>query len=106
MGFGAGLPLLLGRALLAGVGFAALDIASEVSLQQHVPRAMLSRVTACGDLLSFSAIPVGRLAVGPLSARFGAPAVALVGGIAFAVVSSRRCWCPRCAISPRRSGPA
>ncbi|WP_433562781.1 MFS transporter [Nocardia sp. CA-151230] len=87
LGFGAGLPVLLGCAFLAGVGFTALDIASEVSLQQHVPRDMLSRVTASGDLLSYAAIPVGQLAVGPLTARFGASPVALVGGFAFVMVS-------------------
>ncbi|MFE3224620.1 MFS transporter [Nocardia sp. NPDC059228] len=87
LGFGAGLPMLLGCAFLAGVGFTALDIASEVSLQQHVPRDMLSRVTAYGDLLSYAAIPAGQLMVGPLAARFGASPVTLVGGFAFAAVS-------------------
>ncbi|MVU82030.1 MFS transporter [Nocardia sp. ET3-3] len=87
LGFGAGLPTVLGCAFVAGMGFTALDIAWEVSVQQHVPRAMLSRVSAYGDLLSYIAIPAGQLAVGPLSGRFGAYPVALAGGIAFALAS-------------------
>ncbi|MEU4742110.1 MFS transporter [Actinosynnema sp. NPDC023658] len=89
VGLGLGLPApwLVACAFVAGSGFSALGVTSDTAVQQHVPRAALSRVGAYADLLSYVAIPVGQLLVGPAVARWGAAPVALVCGLGFAVAS-------------------
>lgn len=49
-------------------------------MQEHVDRGMLSRISSIDELLSFVAIPVGMVVVGPLAAVFGAGRVAVVAG--------------------------
>ena len=61
-------------AALAGVGFEIFGVFWELSLQQHVPRDRLSRVSSYDALGSFVAIPVGQVLAGPLSAAIGVDA--------------------------------
>jgi hypothetical protein len=93
----AGLPLLaLGlsgqtwlvaaAAFVGGLGFTVAAIIWESTLQAAVPEESLSRVAAYDDLLSYVAIPLSQLAVGPLAANLGAKAVSVVCGMAFIVV--------------------
>lgn len=70
-------------AFVGGLGFTLAAITWESTLQQSVPNEALSRVAAYDDLLSYLAIPLSQLAVGPLSSTFGAPKVALTCGIAY-----------------------
>jgi len=85
LGFRADLPALLICAFVAGLGVAVAGITWDTALQQNIPRDVLSRVASCDDLLSYGAIPVGQLLVGPAAARWGGPAVILWSGIAYAV---------------------
>jgi len=87
VGLGLSAPWLIGCAFVAGLGFTALDVTWDTSVQQHVPRAALSRVCAYSDLLSYAAIPVGQLLVGPAAERWGGAAVALCCGLAFAAAA-------------------
>jgi MFS family permease len=93
----AGLPLLAvglsgdawivaAAAFVGGLGFTVAAITWESTLQAAVPEESLSRVAAYDDLLSYLAIPLSQLAVGPLAATYGAKEVSLVCGIAFMVV--------------------
>ncbi|WNV86353.1 MFS transporter [Umezawaea sp. Da 62-37] len=85
LGTGADLPVLMVCAFVAALGFTVSGVTWETALQQHVPQDVLSRVSSYDDLLSFGAIPVGLLLVGPAADRWGAEAVTLVCGLVFAV---------------------
>lgn len=87
VGLGLSAPWLMGCAFLAGLGFTALGVTWDTSMQQHVPRAALSRIGAYSDLLSYAAIPVGQLLVGPAAQRWGGTAVALCCGLTFAAAA-------------------
>jgi hypothetical protein len=90
----AGLPLLAiglsgqawvvaAAAFIGGLGFTVAGITWETAIQTAVPAEALSRVTAYDDLLSYLAIPVSQLAVGPLAESYGAARVSIVCGIAY-----------------------
>jgi MFS family permease len=87
LGLGLAVPWLAGCAFVGALGFTVEGIAWDTALQQHVPRTMLSRVASFDDLLSYAAIPVGELLVGPAAARFGGKAVALCCGIGYALAT-------------------
>ncbi|MFJ2092267.1 MFS transporter [Streptomyces sp. NPDC087901] len=74
-------PWLLAAAFAAGLGSAVTAVAWDTSLQEHVPPHALSRVASYDDLLSYVAIPVGQLSVGPLAQTYGAFHVATGAGI-------------------------
>lgn len=82
---GAGLhaPYLIAAAFVAGLGSAVASVSWDTSLQEHVPPTALSRVCSFDDLLSYAAIPVGQLSVGPLASAFGGFRVATVAGIIY-----------------------
>ncbi len=80
-------PWLLTAAFVGGLGSSALGIAWDTSLQEHVPTESLSRVSSFDDLLSYIAIPVGQLLVGPLSSALGGFQVALIAGLLYAVAA-------------------
>lgn len=90
----AGLPLLaIGlsgqawvvgvAAFIGGLGFTVAAITWETALQASVPAASLSRVAAYDDLLSYLAIPLSQIAVGPLAQAYGASQVSIVCGVAY-----------------------
>lgn len=78
---------LVGAAFVAGLGSAVSGISWDTSLQEHVPARALSRVSSYDDLLSYVAIPIGQLLVGPLAHAFGAATVTAVAGVIYAVVA-------------------
>lgn len=82
---GAGLhaPYLIAAAFVAGLGSAVASVSWDTSLQEHVPPQALSRVCSFDDLLSYAAIPVGQLSVGPLTSAFGGFRVATVAGVIY-----------------------
>ncbi|MFJ4577050.1 MFS transporter [Streptomyces sp. NPDC088846] len=74
-------PWLVAGAFIAGLGSSVTAVAWDTSLQEHVPAQVLSRVTSYDDVLSYIAIPVGQLAVGPLAQTFGGFRVAAAAGV-------------------------
>jgi MFS family permease len=74
---------LVPAAFAAGLGNGIMAVAWETSIQEHVPNTMLSRISAYDDLVSFIAVPVGQVAVGPLAAAFGDTHVTVAGGVVF-----------------------
>lgn len=78
--------IVAAAAFVGGLGFTVAAITWESTLQAAVPEESLSRVAAYDDLLSYLAIPLSQLAVGPLAATYGAKEVSLACGIAFIVV--------------------
>lgn len=83
LGFGLGAPWVIAFAFVGALGFMTAGIAWDTSLQRHIPRNMLSRISSFDDLLSYGAIPAGQLLVGPLAARWGDRNVMLVCGFAY-----------------------
>jgi len=81
LGAGLGPVPVIGAAFVAGLGSAAMGIGWDTSLQEHVPPQVLSRVASYDDLLSYVAIPVGQLSVGPLSHAIGGFRVAAGAGL-------------------------
>lgn len=73
-------------ALLGGLGLTVASIGWESTLQAAVPAESLSRVAAYDELLSYVAIPLSQLAVGPLAAAYGAQEVTAACGVAYIVV--------------------
>jgi len=69
---------------VAGVGLSIVNLAWNLTVQEKVPEEMLSRVMSIDGFFSFVAMPVGQLAVGPLSHAFGARDVQL-GSVALCV---------------------
>jgi hypothetical protein len=59
----------------------------DTSLQEHVPAQVLSRVASYDDLLSYLAIPIGQLGVGPLAHALGGFRVSTGAGLAFAAAA-------------------
>ncbi|WP_441248264.1 MFS transporter [Kitasatospora sp. McL0602] len=80
-------PWLTGAAFVAGLGSAVSGISWETSLQEHVPAHALSRVSSYDDLLSYLAIPIGQLSVGPLTQTFGGFRVTATAGILYAAAA-------------------
>lgn len=78
---------LIGAAFVAGAGSAVAGIGWDTSLQEHVPAEVLSRVSSYDDLLSYVAIPIGQLSVGPLAAAFGGYRVTATAGVLYAVAA-------------------
>ncbi|HET6743565.1 MAG TPA: MFS transporter [Kribbella sp.] len=74
---------LLATAFAAGIGFSISGVSWDTSLQEHIDRGVLSRISSLDDLFSFIAIPIGLLAAGPLAHRFGAQRVTLVAAVIY-----------------------
>lgn len=80
-------PCLIIAGFVAGLGSAAAQITWDTSLQEHVPAHALSRVASFDDLLSYAAIPIGQLCVGPLATAFGGFRVVATAGVIYAFVA-------------------
>ncbi|GAA2136440.1 MFS transporter [Kitasatospora kazusensis] len=80
-------PWMIAAAFTAGLGSSVSGISWDTSLQEHVPAHVLSRVSSYDDLLSYIAIPIGQLSVGPFAQTFGGFTVITTTGIAYAAVA-------------------
>ncbi|MDH6115251.1 MFS family permease [Kitasatospora sp. MAP12-15] len=80
-------PWLIAAAFVAGLGSSVAAISWDTSLQEHVPAHALSRVSSYDDLLSYLAIPIGQLSVGPLAQAFGGFRVITVTGVVYALAA-------------------
>lgn len=78
---------LLAAAFAAGIGFSISGVSWDTSLQEHIDRGVLSRITSLDDLFSFIAIPIGLLTAGPLADAFGAQRVTLVAAVIYALAA-------------------
>ncbi|MEP6697224.1 MAG: MFS transporter [Pseudonocardiales bacterium] len=97
----AALPLILG-AFVGGIGFELFGIYWDLSLQQHVPRDKLSRVSSYDALGSFLFIPAGQLLAGPLVLLVGLrPAIAV--SVTVLVIATLAALCSRSVRDLRRT---
>lgn len=71
LGLAAPLPVLIGAAVIAGVGLEVFGVLWDTVMQQQIPRDRLSRVAAWDQLGSFVVIPIGLTIVGPIAAAIG-----------------------------------
>lgn len=94
--------IVAAAAFVGGIGLTVAGITWESTLQAAVPAECLSRVAAYDELLSYLAIPLSQLAVGPLAAAYGAKEVSVACGIAYVVV----CLAPLLSREVRGEGPA
>jgi MFS family permease len=85
LGLHAPLAALAGATFVAGMGSALFGITWDTTLQTTIPNDLISRVTSYDDVGSYAAIPIGQLAVVPLAALVGLTAVAVGGGIGYAL---------------------
>lgn len=76
------LPLVLGFAVVGGVGNALFGVWWLTALAQRIPPRALSRVTSYDHLGSLALLPLGYLLVGVAAQHAGAPTVMAVGGVA------------------------
>jgi hypothetical protein len=88
LGLGVPTPVLVVGAFLGGAGTGVYGIAYETSFQEHLPGESLSRVGSIDSMASLVTVPLGQLAVIPVAAAFGDPAVAVAGGVVFAAVAA------------------
>ncbi len=72
------LPLSM-SALIAGVCLQVFGVNWATTIQQQIPPAVLSRVSAYDALGSFGLAPLGTAAAGPLTGQFGAQAILAAG---------------------------
>lgn len=79
-------PLAMGF-LVAGACMEVFGVGWLTALQQHIPEAVLSRVSSYDALGSFVAMPIGALAYGWLATSFDRRTVLLVSAVAYAVLS-------------------
>ncbi len=81
-------PLLIAAALVSGLGIETFGIYWDLSMQQHIPQQILSRVYSYDMLGSLMFIPIGQIAAGPLVAAFGTETTLLVAAGLIAVVTA------------------
>jgi hypothetical protein len=79
--------VLVAGSFLSGAGTGVYGIAYETSVHEHVPLDKLSRVASIDALGALVPVPLGQLAVIPMAAAFGGARVAVVWGLAFAVIA-------------------
>jgi MFS family permease len=81
------LPLILATAFVVGAGGELFSVNWVTTMQQEIPPAALSRVSAYDALGSLALAPVGTVVAGPLLVAFGPGAVLDAGGVLILVVS-------------------
>lgn len=81
-------PLLIAAALVSGLGIETFGIYWDLSMQQHIPQKILSRVYSYDMLGSLMFIPIGQIAAGPLVAAFGTEKTLLVAAGLIAMVTA------------------
>ena len=72
--------------LIAGAGGELFGVAWMTSLHQHIPEAVLSRVSSYDALGSFAAMPLGAMVYGWLAGAFDVTTVLVVSAVTYAVL--------------------
>ncbi len=80
------IPLMI-AALFAGAGSETFGTGWNVALGEHIPSAILSRVSSYDMVGSFVAMPIGLLAYGWLASAVDHRILLLVSGIAYAIIA-------------------
>ncbi len=78
---------LMALAFVSGAGTEVFSIGWSTALQEHIPDAVLSRVSSYDALGSFVAIPIGQLTFGPLAEAFNARDVLVVSAVTYVVIA-------------------
>ncbi|GIM97272.1 MFS transporter [Paractinoplanes toevensis] len=73
--------VLIAGALIAGLGLEQFGVAWETTMQEHIPADKLARVYSYDMVGSFVAIPIGEMAIGPISHVVGTEATLVGAGI-------------------------
>ncbi len=81
-------PLLIVAAVVSGLGVETFGIYWDLSMQQHIPQQILSRVYSYDMLGSLMFIPIGQIAAGPLVAAVGTETTLLVAAGVIATVTA------------------
>jgi len=79
--------LLIAAFFVAGAGVEVFGVGWNTSLHQHIPEAVLSRVSSYDALGSFVAMPIGAMAFGWLATVYDHRSILLVSAIGYAVLS-------------------
>jgi MFS family permease len=79
-------PLVLAM-FVAGSGTELFGVGWSTAMQEHIPEAVLSRVSSYDALGSFVAMPLGSVAFGLLADRFDPEVVLVVSGILYAALA-------------------
>jgi MFS family permease len=79
-------PLVLAM-FIAGSGTELFGVGWSTAMQQHIPEAVLSRVSSYDALGSFVAMPLGSMVFGLLADRIDPEAVLVVSGILYAALA-------------------
>jgi MFS family permease len=87
LGLHPSLSLLIPLSFVAGCGIEVFSIGWQTALHEHIPNAVLSRVSSYDALGSFVAIPLGQLTYGPLANLFDLTDVMLVSAVIFIAIS-------------------
>ncbi|MFG3116709.1 MFS transporter [Streptomyces sp. NPDC048197] len=87
LGLVANVYWLAASAFIAGLSLGFYSVAWETTLQEQIPKNMISRISSYDNLGSFIAIPAGQLSAAPLASVFGASRVALVGGFLWIILT-------------------
>ncbi len=77
---------LVAAMLVAGAGTEVFGVGWSTALHEHVPEAVLSRVSSYDALGSFVAMPLGSLVYGTLATRFDPAPVLVASGVVYAVL--------------------
>jgi hypothetical protein len=81
-------PWVAAAALAAGACLEVFGVNWATTMQQEIPPAMLSRVSAYDALGSIALAPVGTVVAGPAAHAFGAPAVLAAGGVLIVILTA------------------
>lgn len=95
---GYGLSGALWQLMLAALAFNALETAGTIvwatMKQQHVPRAMLGRVSSLDWLISIGLLPLSFALTGPVAGAIGTRGTLVAAGVVGAVVTSAAFFAP------------
>jgi len=97
---------LIAASFIAGAGSEVFSIGWQTALQEHIPGAILSRVSSYDMLGSVVAIPIGQLLAGPLTSVFTARTVVIASGIVYVVVVAATLLSPSVRDLPRLTAGA
>jgi MFS family permease len=98
-------PLIMVAGLLAGGCLEVFSVNWAITMQQEIPRTVLSRVSAYDALGSFALTPVGAVVAGPLAIAFGVRGVLAAAGVVVILLTVAVLFVPEVRHMRRRPTP-